>query len=145
MKTILDHIWASFDPTTRVERQERYRDRHVPFDTQSLSQKRGWLRAGNSYTGYYRTKYGAWRGKIVQRGKKFDVYIFEAPTEQLQRHSRWICFYLFARGARNDYQINLALNPKDRKVDSIIFYVERIIIESFEQAAARGDDYASLY
>lgn len=107
----------------------RPNSRSVKLDNSSLSAKRGWSQSGNSFRGYYRTKYGAWKGHIRRRGDKFDVFITNPPEEQMENHSRWICFHK-AKG--KDYKIDLSLNPKDKSVDSIIFYVERLIIESFE-------------
>ena len=100
----------------------------VAFDNTALRRRRGWVQRGNKFVGYYRTRYGAWKGEIARRGDTFRVYIFKPPVAQLENHSRWICFH---KTQGNKYRIYLALNPKDRDVDSIIFYVEQLICESF--------------
>lgn len=104
-----------------------YRNAVKPDNT-PLHVKRGWIEKGNLYRGYYRTKYGAWRGEIERRGDKFRVFIFKPPQNQIKKHSRWACFHL-VRG--NKWRIDLAVNPKDRDVGAIIFYVEKVVSESF--------------
>lgn len=98
-------------------------------DTTPLHVKRGWVEGSKGYAGYYRTRYGAWKGSIQRRGDRFRVYIHNPPTDQLKQHSRWVCFYWKRRGV---YEINLSLNPRGKDIDSVIFYVEQILCESFE-------------
>ncbi len=100
----------------------------VTPDTTPLYVKRGWKKKDNTYTGYYRTRHGAFKGKIERRGDKFYVFIHKPPVSQLQKHSRWVCFH--ERG-RNRYEIHLAKKPVDGDISSIIFYVEQLIIESY--------------
>lgn len=127
--------WLLTPENTNIVKVPKNADpRMVPFDTRPLSSKRGWQKNGRTFAGYYRTKHGAWAGEITIRGDKFDVFISDAPIEQLQRHSRWKCFYKKRNGKHLDYGIHLSLNPKDGQVDAIIFYVEKILIESFEMA-----------
>jgi hypothetical protein len=58
------------------------------------------------------------------------VFIFKPPIEQIKKHSRWSCFHQ----EKNDkWRIVLAKNPKDKDPSAIIFYVERIVIESFNK------------
>jgi hypothetical protein len=100
----------------------------VKPDNTPLHLKRGWTRRGNFYQGFYRTKYGAWQGVIGRRGDKFKVYIFSPPTEQISKHPRWPCFHEEAGGR---WRIDLAVNPHDGDVGAIIFYVEKVIVDSF--------------
>lgn len=125
---IFKDIWGIFEDFFQ-QMKFKYDLRYVPFDERSLLEKRGWTRDGDSYIGHYRTRYGAWKGSIRRRADKWDVFIFNPPKEKLKNHSRWVCFY--HQGSKK-YRINLALAPKDKNVDSIIFYVEKIIYESFE-------------
>ena len=116
------------NPVVKVIRSKQSNTRAVKPDNTPLYVKRGWTINGNTYHGYYRTVYGAWRGEIIRRGDKFYVYIFKPPVEQIKKHSRWACFH----GGKNDkWRIDLAKNPKDGDISAIIFYVERIILESF--------------
>lgn len=105
--------------------------RMVRYDTTSLAERRGWTTHGNVFTGYFRIKYGAWRGSIEQRGDVFEVFIYGAPTEMLQKHGHWACFHKFPNAGSDDYRIHLSRNPKDKKIDGIIFNIERILLESY--------------
>ena len=105
-------------------------DKMVTPDDTPLHLRRGWKKELRTYTGYYRTKYGAWKGKIVKRGDIFNVYIFDPPEEKLKNHSRWICFH-HVKGKK--WKIHLAINPKDKDIGAIIYYVENTIIESFKK------------
>jgi hypothetical protein len=48
---------------------------------------------------------------------------------QIKKHSRWSCF---RKQRGNKWRIVLAVNPKDRDISAIIFYVERVISDSFK-------------
>lgn len=102
----------------------------VSPDNTPLHIRRGWKQNKNVYTGFYRTKYGAWEGRIERRGDLFKVYIFNPPVKQLKYHSRWVCFH--HKGGKK-YQIDLAINPKDKDVGAIIYFVENIIITCFQR------------
>ena len=115
-------------PVVKVLRSKQSNTRAVKPDNTPLYVKRGWTINGNTYHGYYRTQYGAWSGVIIRRGDKFNVFIFKPPVEQIKKHSRWPCFH---RGKNDKWRIDLAKNPKDGDISAIIFYVERIIIESY--------------
>ena len=117
-------------PVVKVIRSQQLNTRAVKPDNTPLYLKRGWTTNRNKYQGYYRTIYGAWRGEIIRRGDKFNVFIFKPPKEQIKKHSRWPCFHK----VKNDkWRIDLAKNPKDGDPSAIIFYVERIVIESFNK------------
>lgn len=90
-------------------------------------QERGWTRQGNIYTGSYQSPYGAFWGQIEQhRGGQIDFLLYN-PSEQIQRHSHWVCFQ--HRG--NDwYLVHMAKAPRD--VSSGIIIVERLITEAYE-------------
>jgi len=115
-------------PVVKVIRPQQSTPKVIRPDNTPLYVKRGWSTNGNTYHGYYRTVHGAWRGEIIKRGDRFNVFIFNPPVEQIQNHSRWPCFHI----VKNDkWRIDLARNPNDGDISAIIFYVERIIIESF--------------
>ena len=100
----------------------------VRVDETELWRRQGWSRSGNRYEGWYRTRFGAWRGRIEKRGDIFCPRIFDPPLRQLRRHPRWICFHL-VKGKW--WRIDLAINPAGRDVDSVLFNIERILDESF--------------
>ncbi len=102
----------------------------VTPDNTPLHLKRGWTHKAGEYYGSYRTQYGAWKGVIGRKGDIFIVYIYDPPTEKLESHKRWICFH-HENGKK--WRIKLAINPTDKDVGAIIFYVENIIIESFQK------------
>ena len=114
-------------PVTKVT-PRRPNNKAVQPDNTPLYLKRGWSKKGNVYQGYYRTVYGARKGRIERRGDKYNVFIFKPPIKQLRNHSRWACFY---QESGDKWRINLAVNPKDRDIGAIILYVEKVIIESF--------------
>jgi hypothetical protein len=101
----------------------------VRADNTPVYVQRGWKRTQNRYSGYYRTLYGAWAGAIERRGDKFNVFIIDPPIEKLRHHSRWPCFHEEGGGK---WRINLAVNPVDQDVNSIILYVESVINTSFK-------------
>lgn len=133
-----------------VRLQKHSDPRLIPFDRTPLSERRGWTQNGENHKGYYRTTYGAWRGEITRKGDRFRVFIFDPPVAQLKTHSRWSCFrkevghnrpgplgvWNFSSNEEK-YSIHLALNPADKRIDSIILMVEEVICESFQQEVAR--------
>jgi hypothetical protein len=116
-------------PTRLRSVSDRNRPNKVVVTDDPLYVKRGWSTKGNTHSGYFRTKYGAWKGNIVRRGDKFDVNIFSPPKDHLEKHPKWVCFTPNGRGK---YNIHLHTNPNDRDIGAIIFYVEKIINESFQ-------------
>ncbi|MCK4351854.1 hypothetical protein KAW65_00410 [candidate division WOR-3 bacterium] len=88
-------------------------------------QERGWKRHRWMYTGYYRTRYGSWDGKIENITCYPKFYIHNPPSK-LQQHPHWECF--ICRG-RRWFLIHFKQNP--RNIDSGIIQVERIINEAF--------------
>lgn len=101
-------------------------------DGRQLRDIRGWRRKGSQYAGHYVTKHGAWLGGIETRGDRFRVFIKNAPMKQIKTHKRYVCFIPKKRGW---HEIDLHTNPKDRDVNAIIAYVERLITESFRLAS----------
>ena len=90
--------------------------------------KRGWTQKGNKYSGYYRTRFGAYKGEIERRGDKFNVLIHKPPTRELKRHPRWPCFHKKNKGW---YMINLAKQPANRDISALVLRVELIILEAY--------------
>lgn len=118
-------------PAVKVIQAQRLKKINIVRpDNTPLYLKRGWAVKRNKYHGYYRTPYGAWRGEIFRRGDKFNVLIFKPPLDKIKKHSRWPCFH---KEKMNKWRIDLAKNPRDGDISAIIFYVERLIIESFRK------------
>lgn len=103
----------------------------VKTDNTPLYLKRGWKRTENEYYGWYRTKYGAWQGKIKRRGDIFSVRIYDPPMEKIRNHSRWPCFH---QENGKWWRIHLAVNPIDGDVSSVILHVESVINESYRKS-----------
>jgi len=113
-----------------LSRSTNYQYKVVKIDNTPLHIKRGWTSKKNKHEGYYRTSYGAWKGEIILKGDKFEVFIFKPPTDQLKKHSRWACL---KKVKSNKYQIKLAVQPIEKDIGAIIYYVEKVIIESFRK------------
>ena len=101
----------------------------VARDNTPLFIRRGWKQSGNTYSGYYRTEFGAWNGSIERRGDKYKVYIYNPPRRQLKLHSRWVCLH---KAEGNKWRVDLAKAPRDGDVGAIVFYVETLIKQSFK-------------
>ena len=97
----------------------------------SLFVQRRWVQNGNTYTGYYRTPYGAWKGEIIRRGQKFKVFVIDPPILQLKQHpEKSQCIHIVNR---RKAEVDLHKQPKDNDIGAIILYVETLIVESFQQ------------
>jgi hypothetical protein len=105
--------------------------RFVPIQDPSLLVQRRWVQNGNTYKGYYRTPYGAWKGEIVRRGHKFLVFIIDPPILQLKKHpEKSPCVNIVNRRRA---EVDLRKQPKNHDIGAIILYVETLIVESFQQ------------
>ncbi|MDD5697834.1 MAG: hypothetical protein PHH77_04380 [Victivallaceae bacterium] len=90
-------------------------------------EQRGWKKILGKYHGYYRTKYGSFRGEAdVSSSGRIELFIF-SPPDCLRKHSHWPCFMKRPNGK---FFIH---NNKNGIFDlsSGIMDVERIITESF--------------
>lgn len=90
-----------------------------------LWQERNWKKAGNQYSGYYRTPYGSYQGEIIEESPEFiRYYIFGLP-KCLSRHSHYACF--IPKGG-NKYEVHF--NKRAKKVDEGIMAIEKILAEA---------------
>jgi hypothetical protein len=72
------------------------------------------------------TSRAAFIGHVVEhRGGHLDFYLY-APSEQIRRHSHWICFTDRGDGW---YAVHMGRQPKD--VSSGIITVARLISEAY--------------
>ena len=93
----------------------------------TLLEQRGWRAIGGGFEGPYAPKdRGTWRGRITRRGDVFEVLIHRPPRE-MASHPKWACFHT---ADREWFRIHLHTNPVDGRVDPIIAYVERLLIEA---------------
>jgi len=93
-------------------------------------QQRRWAKNGNTYTGYYRTPFGACRGQIDYRHKgQIDFWIF-GPPDCLKNHSHARCFISKGKGV---YYVHFA--EPSLSVDDGIRAIEKILLEAHRNAA----------
>lgn len=90
-----------------------------------LWQEKNWKQKQNRFIGYYRTKYGAFKGEIIEpyRGS-FQFFIFDPPS-CLSRHSHFACFIPKQKGV---YEVHFS--KKARTPDEGILAIEKILVES---------------
>lgn len=87
--------------------------------------ERGWQQKGSCYHGFYRTKYGAFEGLIVEPFfGKIQFFIFKPPV-CLKRHSHVLCF--IPKG-NNVYEIHFS--TKAKTINEGIIAIEKILDEA---------------
>ena len=87
--------------------------------------ERGWTGRDNTYSGYYRTKVGAWKGRAeVSPSGKAKLFI-QNPPEFLKDHPHWGCFTWRSGGW---YAIHTSGRPE---LSAGILRIEEILKESF--------------
>jgi hypothetical protein len=113
-----------------VSRMVRGQGSVIPVQRQQIPywQERGWTRKGNTYTGSYRTRYGAFFGQIAQHSGNDIEFLLYQPSAEIQQHSHWVCFQ---HQGKDWYLVHMGRRPAD--VSSGILAIERLISESFEQ------------
>jgi hypothetical protein len=116
IRELFSRVVRGRGPAIKVQR------RQVPY-----WQERGWTRNGNTYTGTYQTRYGAFWGEIGEHSASDIEFFLYMPSDEIRRHSHWVCFQ--HRG--NDwYLVHMGKCPKD--VGSGLLTIERLITEAFE-------------
>jgi hypothetical protein len=78
------------------------------------------------WQGYYRTRYGGFKGRVVASASPPSFYVYK-PPEKLKRHSHWSCFSNQGNGW---HSVHFKRVPKD--LDSGVMAIERIINESMK-------------
>lgn len=124
---LFDRLFGSDTSTTRAP-VARGSAGMVERDNTPLWLARGWRRSGETYTGPYAVKgLGTWPGSIQRRGDTFLVLIHDPPQE-MRRHPKWGCVHPHSGGWQ---YIHLAVPPADRDVSSVIYFVEKMLADSF--------------
>ncbi len=92
-----------------------------------LWKERKWNKAGNTYNGFYRTQYGSYKGKIIERYQGLiQFYIFN-PPKCLAQHSHFACF-IPKEGKK--YEIHFSTMAKT--ADEGILAIEKILTEAHQ-------------
>jgi len=90
----------------------------------TLWRERGWTARRNTLYGYYRTPWGAFRGRIEGYRGRFPTFYIQQPPKGLSTHRHAACF----QSRRNRwYFVHFA--PKPRDPDSGIRKIEQILHE----------------
>jgi hypothetical protein len=92
--------------------------------------EKNWIGNSNEYEGYYRTKHGAWRGKIIRGIDSWEFYICNPPQSVLYGEHE-ACFKPEGDGW---YWIHWQSEPKN--LSDGIMAVERLIDQSFAHGYA---------
>lgn len=92
-----------------------------------LWEEREWRRNGPEYSGYFRTPYGAYEGRILEYGPDFRKFFIINPPNCLWRHSHRQCFL---RKGDNTYEVHFSTQGKT--IDDGIIPVENVLIEAHE-------------
>ena len=115
VRELLSRLVRGRGPATVVQR------RQIPY-----WHERGWRRDGNTYSGNYQTRYGAFVGHIVeQAGGHIDFFLY-SPSDEIRRHRHWTCFVDRGSGW---YAVHMGREPRD--VSSGILTIERLIGEAY--------------
>lgn len=100
----------------------------VQRDTRPFWQQRGWKQNERDFHGYYRTRFGSWRGKAkVSPSGRIDLYILK-PPEALQAHPHWQCFNSWTGKWYSIHHHGAA------DLSSAIIEIERILTQSLARA-----------
>ncbi len=90
--------------------------------------QRGWGKSGNKYYGYYRTKFGSFRGQArISPSRQTKLYI-QNPPDCLREHSHWACFV-----KENNGWFFIHNNDNGEfDLSSGIIQIEQILTEAFK-------------
>jgi len=87
--------------------------------------KRGWHRDGRTYLGYFRTRYGVYKGIILERFIGYTQFFIFNPPKCLKYHSHSICFFY-----KGDNKYEVHFTPKPKCADEGIMAIERVLTEA---------------
>lgn len=92
--------------------------------TAYLWQDRGWIRNRDTLTGYYRTRRGAFRGRITGCDGSAKYYVTK-PPKKLLSGPHGACFR-----ERGGDEFLIHFNTKPKHPDQGILYVEQLLLEA---------------
>lgn len=108
--------------------KQRVSGKLVQSDQRPYWVERGWSRRNGHYTGYFRTRYGSWKGKAkVYPGGDMKLFIHE-PPKVLHRHPHWVCFF---QQPKDWYDIHIRGSARERDLSGAIMSVEQILTEAY--------------
>ena len=91
--------------------------------------ERHWQKDGPSYTGFYRTAFGSWPGRIEETPGGLIRFYLNNPPACLSKHSHYSCFLPKGGG---QYEVHFRI-PARSASDGII-QIERILAEAHRAA-----------
>ena len=98
-------------------------------------QEKGWVFTygiNAQWNGYYRTRFGSFKGRIVPRADPKRRYFIHNPPERLHHH-HWACFSEMKGMEQGGwYAVHLLPFPKD--IVSGVLAIERVIDEAFKKS-----------
>lgn len=101
---------------------------HVRREPMSYAKEQGWQKVGRRWEGYYRTRYGSFRGVIETPLFSGQLaYFILNPPEEILTGAHGACF---REQAQNKFRIHFSYKPQD--MDSGIREIEQTIQASFE-------------
>jgi hypothetical protein len=99
--------------------------------------EQGWELSGGlnpQWNGYYRTRFGSYKGRVVPKAEPNRRYFIHNPPESLRNH-HWACFTEMKGMEQGGwYAVHLLPFPKD--IDSGVLAIERVIDEAYKKPKA---------
>jgi hypothetical protein len=100
----------------------------IKRSTKTYLQQQGWrlneLRTGSEWQGYYRTRYGSFKGRVLPSASTPRFYLYQPPETLKAKHPHGACFSALGNGW---YSVHFRRVPKD--LDSGVMTIERILTE----------------
>jgi hypothetical protein len=140
MSAFSDVVLALFGAAPSVERGPAKEPQRVVNgravvrrDQRPLWQQKNWKRSENEYHGYYRNRFGAWKGKItVSLARRVEILI-QNPPRAMSKHHKWACFHALD----NDWYSIHHHGVKNGDVSSAIVQIESILTEAIKEFGLR--------
>jgi hypothetical protein len=102
--------------------------RTIRRSSKTYLSERGWTKTGiypnQEWRGWYRSRYGSWRGRLVPSTSKPSFYIHKPPEALKRKHPHSACFSSQGDGW---YSVHFKRVPKD--LDSGVMAIEQILGE----------------
>lgn len=115
----------SVSPPLHASHAQRTTPRVIPRNSTRFFEERGWQLRGHDLHGFFRTRYGSFRGVIKRATGSSPDYFIESPPKQVLQGPHGPCF---RPAAPNLFQIHWKERPDS--VDVGILRVEHCILEA---------------